>query len=206
MYDSFVQITNNGNPSVAEQLSVEVTDLGEGGTIVVDGTTISVNRVVFTFRNTAEVTSSITDVYFDDGSLFGIAEVTGSPGTSFSHPATPGDLPGWNTVDPPFDTTDQFSADASTTPNGVDAADEWVGIIFNLQPGEDFDDVLTALGLGFTNPTDPGSLRIGIHIQGFDPIPGTSASESFVLVPLPAGILLGMLGLGYAGWRLRRCS
>ena len=58
---------------------------------------------------------------------------------------------------------------------------ESLGILFDLQPGSAFGDVLAQLV--------SGELRIGIHVQGF----ASGGSESMVNVPEPGtGVLLGL--------------
>ena len=158
-------------------------------------------QVLFTFGNTGPLASSITDVYFDDGSLLGIASIINSTGVAFSQFADPGNLPAANNADPDFVTTAGFSADsdAPAQPNGVNPG-ESLGILFNLQGTQTFADVLSELG--------DSSLRIGIHVQGF----ASGGSEAFVNdgptngngttpVPEPATMLLlgsGLIGLvGY---------
>jgi hypothetical protein len=157
----FYNITGNnaGDAAIGEaQLFVDVEDAGGG-------------QVLFTFRNTGPEDSSITDVYFDDdNTLFdSIASIDGSGiGVDFSEGATPSNLPGGN----PFGFSADFSADSNppTQPNGVNPG-EWLEILFNLQSGQTFDDVLDALS--------SGALRIGIHVQGF----ASGGSESFINEP-----------------------
>ena len=73
-----------------------------------------------------------------------------------------------------------------------------MGIVFDLVGGQIFADVLSELALG--------TLRIGIHVQGF----AGEGSESFVNVspiPLPAALPLFGTGLGimgFIGWRRKR--
>ena len=186
---SFVNITNN-NPADAAtgeaQLFVEIFDLGGG-------------QVNFAFTNTGPAASSITDVYFDDGSLLGIASIINTPGlVEFSQLASPPDLPGGNLAVPPFVTTLGFSADSDppVQPLGVNPGEN-LGIIFNLQPGGTFADVVDELG--------SGGLRIGIHVQGFS----SGGSESFIndpatAIPAPGALLLGGIGAGCFGWLRRR--
>jgi len=168
--------TSSANCTTGEsQLFVDVTDAGSG-------------QVLFTFTNTGSEFSSIADVYFDDGTLLGIATIDNSdPGVSFSQDANPGNLPGGNLVG--FTTTAGFLADsdAPVQPNGVNPG-ESLGITFNLINNLTYADTIIALQSG----TD---LRIGIHVQGF----GDGGSESFVnTVPVPAAVWLfgsGLLGL-----------
>ena len=184
---SFMNITNNSavDAGIGEaQLSVDVTAVG--------------GQVLFTFNNSGPLASSITQIYFDDGSLLGQVSIDDSdPGVLFSAGAGPV-LPGGETVLPPFVVTVAFSASADAGMGGVQAhgvnPGESVGILFSLQGGQTFADVLADLA--------DGSLRIGIHVQGYD----LGGSESFVNngpvngVPEPATIfLLGMGLLGMVG-------
>ena len=184
----FFNITNNtaGDVLIGEQqLFVDVSDPGG-------------NQALFTFRNEGPEPCAITDIYFDDGTLLGIASIDNSdPGVAFSQLAKPSNLPGGNGMSPRFSTTAGFSADsdAPVMPNGVSPG-EFVGILFNLKssPATTFADVIDDL-------TD-GALRIGIHVQGF----ATGGSESFVNVPVPApgALVLGAMGLGLVACVRRR--
>jgi hypothetical protein len=167
---NFVNITNNNpaNAAIGEaQLKVDVTDPGN-------------NQVLFTFNNAGPAASSITDVYFEDGTLLGIAQITNGTGVDFSQGASPGNLPGGNSITPAFNASAGFTADSNppVQPNGVNPG-ESLDVLFNLINGQTFDDTLAALAQTslFGNP--PGGLRIGIHVQGF----ADGGSESFVNVP-----------------------
>lgn len=180
---SFYCVSNNSAVDCAagvDQLAVEVVDLGSG-------------QVRFDFTNSGPNASSITDVYFDDGTLLGIASIVNGTGVNFSQGATPGDLPSGNNATPPFQTTAGFSADSDEPPplNGVNPGEQ-LGIIFNLINGQDYADTLAALA--------DGSLRIGIHVQGFD----GGGSESFVNTPVPEPGFYGLLSLGLGGLYLLR--
>lgn len=181
----FTCITGNDATDCATgeaQLDVTVSDLGGG-------------QVLFTFSNAGPLASSITDVYFDDGTLLGIAGLIdnddaalgsyGDAGVDFSQDASPPDLPGGNTVG--FQVTAGFLADSDppAQPNGVNPY-ETLGIVFNLQAGGTFADVVSEL--------TTGELRIGIHVQGF----AGGGSESFVNVPVPEPGSALLLALGLA--------
>ena len=112
------------------QLYVELSDLG--------------SQVEFMFTNIGPEASSIIDVYFDDGTLLGIASISNTLSlVEFSQLASPPDLPGGNNVSPPFATTAGFSADSDppAQPLGVNPG-ESLGITFDLQSGGIFDDVV----------------------------------------------------------------
>jgi hypothetical protein len=192
---NFTQITTNGGAAgVGAQLSVEVEAAGA-------------NQVDFIFRNSGPLASSITDVYFDDGTLLGIAAVmNGGPGVSFSQGASPGNLPGGNAVD--FNTTSGFNADSNppVQPMGVNPG-EMVTIRFNLINGQGLADTIAALELALANPGQDvlGGLRIGIHVQGYS----NGQSESFVtggpVIPLPSAAAMGAVGLLVVARRRRLC-
>ncbi len=154
------------------------------------------NQISFTFTNVGGSLSSITDVYFDDGSLLGIASVINGTGVDFSQGATPGNLPAGNNASPPFVATAGFTADSNPAvqPNGVNPG-ETLTIVFDLVNGKTISDALDELA--------SGAVRIGIHVQGF----GDGGSESFVnstSVPEPGtAALLALALVAIAGVRRR---
>lgn len=167
---------------------------GETQIRVVLGSTVA-TQARFTFTNVGPAALAITDVYFDDGTLLGIAAVSGSSGVSFSPFASPGNLPGGNAIG--FQTTAGFSADSDppVQPNGVNPG-ESLSILFDLQPGRSFAEIAGDLA--------SGALRIGVHAQGY----ANGGSESFVnlLSPVPeaSSVLSMAAALGVLGLALRR--
>jgi MYXO-CTERM domain-containing protein len=179
-------ITNNSatDCGIAEaQITMDVSDEGGG-------------QVRFTFSNAGPLASVIESLYFDDGTLLGIASIVNGPGVSFMTGASPPDLPGGQMASPPFQTTAGFLADSdpAVSINGVGPG-EFVAIIFDLQGGGTFGDVIAELA--------DGSLRAGIHVIAFE----GGGSESLVNVPEPGTGVLALLGLaGFGVMRRRHAS
>lgn len=166
----------------------------------------NLNQVRFKFTNNS-TSSSLTDVYFDDGTLLGISSIYDSgDGVSFSQGASPKNLPGGENVTPPFKVTKDFSADSnkSVTENGV-SMNEWLAIDFNLINGKTYDNVLSALAL--PNNGGDGDLRIGVRVQN---VADDDDSESFInestVSPVPEANAWAMMvaGLGLVGFMARR--
>jgi hypothetical protein len=145
----FVNITNNDPVNAA---------IGEAQLFVELGDPIA-NQVTFTFSNTGPVASSITQVYFDDGGLLSFPSLDDSlAGVEFSQRANPPELPGGNTVVPPFMTTAglSFGSDPPEQANGVNPG-EWLGITFDVDPLNDLNEQIAL-----------GALRISIHVQAIN--------------------------------------
>ncbi len=178
---TFVNISNNSGiaSSVASQLLVDVIDSGA--------------NVDFKFTNAVGTASSITDIYFDQVlALFtGISSISDSgAGVAFASPASPADLPEGGTIG----FTADFSADSDSppSPNGVDAASEWVTISLALGSGT-YADIINAL--------NSGALRVGLHVQA---IGINEDSDAFVNTPVPEPGFYGLLSLGLGGLYLLR--
>jgi hypothetical protein len=206
---NFGNITFNGAQNVASQFSVEVIAPGDPNDVGTALQLVQTGQVGFLFKNTAVIGSSISELYFDDGTLLDQALIVNSTninnGTSFTGPgANPSNLPGGNTLSPAFVATQGFSADAVGNPSrGVDTAFDFVKIVFNMQdnpsnPGfkYSYGDVINAIQLGLTSPSTVGSLRIGMHVRS---IGAQGNSDSFVAVPLPASAWMGLGLLGALG-------
>jgi hypothetical protein len=140
----------------------------------------------FIFQNIGTEAMSITDVYFDDGPILGLAQVINGSGVSFVPGANPGALPGGNMLTPPFVATAAFSAESTppTQPHGVNPG-EVLELRYSLQGGMTTDDVLAAIA--------SREVRIGLHVQGF----AGGLSEGFVnQVPAPGPLaLMALAGL-----------
>ena len=186
----FDAITDNSgvSGSLASQFSVDVTDPGGGDAL-------------FTFYNDGPIESSITEIYFDDGSLLGPPTVINNAFVNFIPGADPGNLPAGNTIG--FTATAALSAesDPENPINGVNPT-EHMEIVFDLQGTQTFNDVLSEIYAGLANPEAENTLRIGIQVRGIEGNDGDS--DSFVLTPEPCSLLLGSIGIGMVIARCRK--
>lgn len=196
---TFRACTSNDPVSVnigIAQMSVTLSDLGSG-------------QVRFDFFNAGAESSSLAQVYFDDGPFSGLGSlvdaddgVGGDSGVDFSTASGSLNLPsGENCPDGTFDATAGFKADPAGPVKGVNPGEQ-LGIIFNLESGETFDDVESDLA--------SGEFRIGIHVIAYD----NGESETYVSGPSDGGTIitepttlvifgLGLLALGISRRRRR---
>ena len=171
------------------------------------GYTIQSGQVGLIFSNTGSIPSQITEIYIDDGVLGGESpDIYTNPGgssTFIANDVNPNNLPGAPTG---FNATELYSADIdpANPSDGVDPGDS-VALIFDLANGKTWDDIIASINEGFINNYEYSDidtdLAIGIHVRS---IGITSQSQGLILVPLPATILLGFIGLGVGGWKLRK--
>lgn len=191
---NFTRITANASQNVAAQFSC-VVDLYQAAS----GSNPEV--VSFRFTNAVGIQSSISEVYYDDGPMLGIASLQQQGASFVGGSATPGNLPGGNTISPAFNATQIFSADAQGNPaNGLDVASDFLEMRFNLINGRTFNDIVASL--------NDGSLRIGMHVRA---IGNQGQSDGFVntpptvLIPLPGVSAMAFAGLvGVTTVRRRR--
>lgn len=168
-------VSNNlAGDCASGEAQLEVTIIGGPGA----------NQVSFTFTNSGPDDSSITDVYFDDGTLLGLASIVDGTGVDFESGASPGNLPAGNAA-PVFEASFAADSEPPAQLNGVNPGEE-LTVIFDLLAGMTLADTEAALA--------DGSLRIGIHVQAFE----GGGSESFVndgeVVPEPdLGLLVAPL-------------
>ncbi|MFE4106721.1 PEP-CTERM sorting domain-containing protein [Almyronema epifaneia] len=159
----------------------------------------SPTQVMFKFFNIGPAASSITRIYFEDTgfkTLGSVAQIVNSAGVNFStnYPGN-ANMPAGNTID--FKTTSSVGATSPVQPKGVNndpditdsSPSEFVGIVFNVLPGfnDSFNAVVTDL--------QRGTLRVGLHAQGFS----NGGSESFVngAVPEPITTVGSGIALGF---------
>lgn len=194
---NFVQISNNAGVNIGSQLSVEVLADGDANDT---GNNVGVNQVGFLFKNNVGTASNVAEIYFDDGSLLGISTVVNSSGVTFvGGSASPGNLPGGNSINPNFSASAGFVADIGNG-DGLNQASDSVLIVFNLINAKTVADTISALTLGLTDGGNSEALRIGMHIRS---IGANSQSDAYInnghVVPLPTAAWMGMSLLGGTG-------
>lgn len=234
--DTTPQSTVDLFEDIAEQLTVEIYSSTEAKALglaagVADIQNMASTDVLFLVKNTSVRRSSISEVYFDDGTILGLSKVINSLGvddfTAFAHlpkngggnspeGADPANLPGGKDITPKFEATEAYSVDAVGNPvDGVNTSADILGIVFTTKslttplPGG------TPAGFqGIVDTLTSGALRVGLHVRdiGADGL----LSAAFVndppddplggpVVPEPATlVLLGMGGIGFLGHRLLR--
>lgn len=178
----FTCITGNnaGQCAIGEaQFSATLADLGAG-------------LVGVTFANSGPAPSFIAQVYIDDdaGAFASIASIVNGVGTNFAVGGSPPNLPGGNSITPPFSATLRASAVRPGT--NRDGAD----------PGESFSlQLALADGVSYAaveSAIDAGTVRLGIHGQGLgSEASGLGGSEGFVnqpAIPEPGAMLLFAVG------------
>lgn len=194
LYD-FQAISNNSGVAggLAAGLTVEVVPYGDGS-----------NQALFKFASgiSDPYEGNIMRMFFDDrnglGAISGLIEPP-EFGVHFQYGNHGGgNFPEGNNLARPFVTTGWAGFKGGS---GKVGPGEYLGVIYDLADGVDFQDLMNAIGDGTS-----GSLRVGVHVGSIAPMSGVSDSDSFVMVcvPAPAAALLGAWGIGAAGLCLRR--
>jgi hypothetical protein len=205
----FQRITNNNVENIASQLGLKIYDATQANTTF-SSLSLSGNQVLFAYTNNVGITSSISEVYLDDGTdvVVNLVSVEDSLSgyTDFSGgSANPGNLPSGENLSPSFEAIEQFSADAQGHPSkGIDEAADILGIIYDTSGGIS----------GIENAIGSGELRIGLHVRATGI---AEDSDSFIntnpscegsgenVTPEPSAIILFGIGLlGLAGIMVRR--
>ena len=166
------------------------------------------SQVGFTFELTGP--GCLTEIYFDDGTLLDrtlgdVLEIIDSPpDVDFTDiKIAPKNLPGGEILDPAFIATQGLSVDtAGNTSTGV-CEGESLSLVYSLQGELGYQDVLSAIYLGISDPIADGSLRAGIHVRGLG-LDGEYSDSFVITVPAPGSVLLGSIGIGFVGWLRRR--
>ena len=160
--------------------------------------------VGFTFELTGP--GSITEIYFDDGTLLSICNIIDGPsGVEFTDTKiNPKNLPGGNLLDPEFKATQGLLVQAAKDTSTGLSEGETLSLEYSLQNGLGYQDVLNAIYLGISDPAAAGSLRAGVHVRSLGLNGKDSDSFVITIVHAPGSVLLGSIGIGFVGWLRRR--
>jgi hypothetical protein len=172
---NYTWVTNNNTEDLSGQLSTIIYDDVMANNMF--GLGLTANQVLFTHLNNIGIASNIAEIYVDDGTVVSQSAVHNSLGgfTDFSGGgANPANMPGGNTLLPPFIATGTYSADVNPgpPPNGINTATDILGISYLVSGGL----------AGIQTALDDGTLRLGFHIRT---IGAQGGSDSYVNTPGP---------------------
>ncbi|NJM49332.1 MAG: PEP-CTERM sorting domain-containing protein [Alkalinema sp. RU_4_3] len=173
----FNNITGNSATNAlagSNQLKIDITDAS-------GGESLTSSQVLFKFSNMGTAASSITQIYFDNGtSLKSINSIFDSGSTvDFSKATGNLNLPGGNSLTSKFVSDFGVKANGAVSQmgvnNGTAGQNEWLSVLFDLGANKTLKSVMDEI--------QAGNLRIGMHVQAFS----NGGSEAFVnaLPPIP---------------------
>ena len=191
----FDRITYNSDVDVTAQVNLTVTPDGQVYDNILEQ---MVDKVTFKFTNTGPVASSISEIYFYDGSLLNMHSIDDSYGDvdfkDLGEDTHPDELPGYSPDPILLVVLSATEADNPESKKGVKPG-EWIKIGYTLLPGKAFQDLLDDLTIG--------EVVIGVHVKSIDQASSAGTkSDSFITTPEPATLVL--LGLGGLLLRKRR--
>ena len=183
---NFTQITDNGDLNVAANLQADVN--------------LSASSAAFTFKWITSALGTIAQIYFDDDANV-LASMTcctdSGASVNFAANGAPPNLPAGNDVNPDFAADFRVSADSPAPSNGVDVLGEFVTVLFSIELGKTFADVIGAL--------NGGTLRLGMHVISINsPADGSESLVNLTPVPVPAALLLFGSAIAWLGLLARR--
>ncbi|MCE5186246.1 MAG: hypothetical protein LLF76_08995 [Planctomycetaceae bacterium] len=192
---SFERLTNNSDRDIAGQFLLNVSD---DGMVYDEALQQWVDNVVFEFINQGPVASSISEIYFYDGSLLNMYSIDDScPGVDFENlgqATNPAELPGYSPTHPVVVVISATEAETPESHNGVKPG-QWLAIDYTLLPGKTIDDLLADLAAKET--------VIGIHLKSIEQVGGgDTKSDSFITIPEPLSLLI-LTGAALLGLRRR---
>ena len=144
-------------------------------------------QVSFGFINNGPLSSTITQVYWDDSATplpdFSTPTIIPPAGNLWAVGGTPPELPGGSTLVPPFGSDFMVSADSPSPSNGIGPG-ESMEVVMAMASGKTYIEVINAI--------NTGDLRVGIHVQGVAPTGGSVAlyNDPSLAVPEPGTALL----------------
>ena len=168
--------------------------------LTVDVTAVGTTQVKFTFNNVGSYNMFINEIYFYDGKLEYNSH-TNISGTNYvealepPYTGNPG-LAGYKNQTPLSLFLLTLADSPGTGGDGIDPGDS-LSVTFDIKYPTD-DDFAEIIGDMYSM-----DMVVGIHVQGMgteEPFPG---SEGFI-TPIPTSVLLGILGLGVVGLKLRK--
>ena len=220
---AFERITDNSSTDIASQLGLAV--YGSADVLPFSNVgTLTTTQVLFVLENSAQVKSSVSEIYVDDRGVLKklvqvfntndnkpwglkdlsnhrLAGLTKFLPDSSDNKISPGNLPGGQDLTPAFEADRAFSAQADGNPRyGLNRATERVAMLFEVKTYDGLTG-LNAVAAAFKS----GDLRVGLHVRSIGPC---EDSDSFVtsgtgggneITPEPASIAIWTMVAGTCG-------